>query len=140
MASGARASRACTASPKKGVIRRAYSTGSRGEKTCFFAHMFGHKPSPMRYESDDLGTLTLDDDTPYGVRTARIVRHLGVSGRTLADYPAFVVALCIVKRAAARANALCGVLDEDRLTKLERAACEIEEVANAGGDQAREAF
>jgi aspartate ammonia-lyase len=79
----------------------------------------------VRHETDLLGTLTLPDAAPYGVRTARIARHLGVSGRTLGDYPELVEALLAVKRAAAWANAKAGVIDAETATKIETAIDEM---------------
>lgn len=85
----------------------------------------------MRHESDLLGTMALPDATPYGVRTARIVKHLSVSDRRLGDYPGLVRAMLAVKRATARANAKAGVLETRTLAAIEDA---INRVSEADAD------
>lgn len=65
--------------------------------------------------------MSLPATTPYGVRTARIRDHLGVSPRTFGDYPVLVRAMLAVKRATARANAKAGVITERAAELLESA-------------------
>ena len=76
-----------------------------------------------RVEQDRLGTLELPADGLAGIHSERALRHLGFSGRRLADYPELVRALAQVKRAAARANRAAGVLDAREAAAIE-AACE----------------
>ena len=70
------------------------------------------RPSPPagRRESDSLGELEIPGSALYGIQTMRSVRNLSFSGRTLGQFPAYVDALAVVKRAAACANRDAGVL------------------------------
>ncbi|HXN87269.1 MAG TPA: lyase family protein [Candidatus Binataceae bacterium] len=76
-----------------------------------------------RIESDSIGDLEVPKRALYGIHTVRSIRNLGFSGRTLGRYPAYVRALAIVKKAAARANREASVLDQ-RLSKAIEAACD----------------
>ena len=76
-----------------------------------------------RIERDRLGALELPADALAGIHSERALRHLGFSGRRLADYPELVRALAQVKRAAARANRAAGVLPPREAAAIE-AACE----------------
>ena len=75
-----------------------------------------------RVEADRLGTLELPAGALTGIHTERARRHLGFSGRRLADYPELVRALAQVKQAAARANRAAGRLGEREAAAIE-AAC-----------------
>jgi aspartate ammonia-lyase len=87
-----------------------------------------------RIEADRLGSLELPADALAGIHSERAMRHLGFSGRRLADYPELVRALALVKRAAARANRAAGTLGAREADAVE-AACQ----ALAAGE-AREAL
>ncbi len=63
-----------------------------------------------RTETDLLGTAQLSSHCLYGINTVRARENFPVSGRTMADEPAFVRALARVKIAAAMANRELGVL------------------------------
>ncbi|HTY16269.1 MAG TPA: lyase family protein [Myxococcota bacterium] len=76
-----------------------------------------------RVEADRLGSLELPADALAGIHSERALRHLGFSGRRLADYPELVRALALVKRAAARANRAAGQLGAREADAIE-AACQ----------------
>lgn len=56
----------------------------------------------MRIEKDFLGEIEIPDDVYYGVQTTRALHNFEITGHLLNDD--FIVALAIVKAAAARAN------------------------------------
>ena len=74
-----------------------------------------------RVEKDLLGERAVPADALYGIHTVRAVENLGFSGRILANYPDYVRALAIVKKAAARANRDAHVIDARRQEAIERA-------------------
>jgi len=74
-----------------------------------------------RIEQDLLGELAVPAAALYGIHTVRATRNLSFSGKTLGRYPAYIRALAIVKKAAARANRDARVLDTRVATAIERA-------------------
>ncbi|MEL5991432.1 aspartate ammonia-lyase [Microbacterium sp. 9H2] len=75
-----------------------------------------------RTETDSLGTLQIPSDVYWGIHTARALENFDISKRPISVYPELVVALAMVKQAAARANREIGVLDETRADLIDRAA------------------
>ena len=75
-----------------------------------------------RTESDSLGTMEIPADAYWGIHTARAVENFDISRRPISVYPSLVVALAMVKQAAARANRDIGVLDAERAELIDRAA------------------
>ena len=67
-----------------------------------------------RIEKDLLGTLEVPADAYYGIQTLRAVNNFRLSGVPLSHYPKLVVALAMVKQAAADANRQLGHLPEDK--------------------------
>ena len=57
-----------------------------------------------RIEKDLLGKLEVPSDAYYGIQTLRAVQNFRLSGVPLAHYPKLVIALAMVKQAAADAN------------------------------------
>ncbi len=57
-----------------------------------------------RIEADLLGEICVPAGTLYGVHTARAAENFDVSDIRLHDFPEFIVALAMVKKAAAAAN------------------------------------
>jgi aspartate ammonia-lyase len=57
-----------------------------------------------RRERDLLGELEVPAQALYGIHTVRSLNNLSFSGRKLGDYPVYVGALAMVKKAAACAN------------------------------------
>jgi aspartate ammonia-lyase len=82
------------------------------------------QPAATRLERDLLGELPVPADALYGIRTVRALRNLSFSGRSLSEYPAYVKALAMVKKAAARANRAAAVLDERVASAIEH-ACDV---------------
>jgi aspartate ammonia-lyase len=80
---------------------------------------------PTRQEHDLLGVLDVPADAYYGVQTARALDNFHISGVELRLYPDLIVALAMVKLAAARANFACGQFDRDVLQAIEGACQEI---------------
>ncbi len=78
-------------------------------------------PLGTRIEKDLLGERAIPADALYGIHTLRAVENLGFSGRILANYPDYIRALAIVKKAAARANRDAHVIDARRQDAIERA-------------------
>lgn len=79
----------------------------------------------FRKEKDMIGELDIPLTALYGVYTARTVRNLSFSTKTLAQYPEYIKALAMVKKAAARANVQAGVLDERLCRAIEQACDEL---------------
>ncbi|MDM1695576.1 aspartate ammonia-lyase [Thiopseudomonas alkaliphila] len=67
-----------------------------------------------RLEKDLLGTLEVPADAYYGIQTLRACNNFNLSGVPLAHYPNFVIALAMVKQAAADANHQLGYLSADK--------------------------
>ncbi|MBF0707935.1 MULTISPECIES: lyase family protein [Bacillaceae] len=64
----------------------------------------------MRYEQDEFGTVKIPSEALYGIQTVRSTANLSFSEKKLTDYPDYVKALSIVKKAATLANGEAGVL------------------------------
>jgi len=79
-------------------------------------------PAPgTRIEKDLLGERAVFAAALYGIHTVRAVENLGFSARILANYPDFIRALAIVKKAAVRANHDAHAIDARRQDAIERA-------------------
>jgi aspartate ammonia-lyase len=65
----------------------------------------------VRAEHDMLGPRDVPAGVLYGVHTARAVENFPYGTPVIGDIPEFCRAFVMVKRAAARANVECGVLD-----------------------------
>lgn len=65
----------------------------------------------MRIEKDFLGELELPDEVYYGVQTARAVKNFPITGHKLNSD--FIIALAIVKKAAAEANLKTGRMPQE---------------------------
>lgn len=79
----------------------------------------------IRIEKDLIGEIELQNDTLYGVHTARAKRNFSISGTTLREYPDLVIAMATVKKAAALANAEVGTLPAYKLDAISLACDEI---------------
>lgn len=75
-----------------------------------------------REEYDLLGTLLVPGDAYYGIQTLRAVNNFHLSGVNLSHYPRLVVALAMVKQAAAEANYQLGHLGEQRFSAIHKAS------------------
>src|SRR5215469_1345856 len=77
----------------------------------------------FRRERDLLGELEIPAHALYGIHTIRSLNTLSFSGRKLGDYPVYVGALAMVKKAAARANRDAAVLPA-RVARAIENACD----------------
>jgi aspartate ammonia-lyase len=82
-------------------------------------------PAATRLEHDLLGDLPVPADAYYGVQTARALENFHISGVELRLYRNLIKAFAMVKLAAARANADCGVLPKEILAGIEGACQEL---------------
>ncbi|NVK42198.1 MAG: aspartate ammonia-lyase [Oceanospirillaceae bacterium] len=80
---------------------------------------------PVRREKDLLGERDVPQSAYYGVQTLRAVENFAVTGIKLMHFPKLVIALAMVKKAAARANRKLGLLDELRARAICTACDEI---------------
>lgn len=80
-------------------------------------------PQAYRREHDLLGELDVPENVYYGIQTLRAVENFQLSGVTLSHYPRFIIALAMVKLAAAEANHEIGELDTPHFEAI-RFACE----------------
>jgi len=78
-----------------------------------------------RVERDAFGELALPADALYGIHTARALRNLSFSRRSLGSCAPYARALGVVKGAAARANGDAGVLAPELARAIEVAASQI---------------
>lgn len=76
-----------------------------------------------RIEHDTMGEVRVPANALYRAQTQRAVENFPISGRTLE--PQHIVALAQIKKAAARANAELGVLDEERARAIAEAADQV---------------
>src|SRR3990167_4245737 len=78
-----------------------------------------------RIEKDLLGKLEVPSDAYYGIQTLRAVQNFRLSGVPLAHYPKLVIALAMVKQAAADANRELGHLSAAKHTAISTACARI---------------
>jgi aspartate ammonia-lyase len=65
-----------------------------------------------RTEVDNFGKITIPQSALFGIQTVRTVQNLSFSGQPLKNYPEYIVALAMVKKAAALANLEANVFDD----------------------------
>ncbi len=78
--------------------------------------------SSTRIETDSLGSMEIPSHVHWGIHTARALENFDISKRPISVYPELVVALAMVKQAAARANRDIGVLQPAKADLIDRAA------------------
>ena len=78
-----------------------------------------HAATATRIEKDLLGERAVPADALYGIQTVRAVENLRFSSSLLSNYPDYIRALAMVKKAAARANRDAHVIDARRLGAIE---------------------
>ncbi|MBX9914877.1 MAG: aspartate ammonia-lyase [Pseudomonadaceae bacterium] len=78
-----------------------------------------------RLEKDLLGCLEVPFEAYYGIQTLRAVQNFRLSGVPLAHYPKLVIALAMVKQAAADANRELGHLSAAKHTAISTACARI---------------
>ena len=79
----------------------------------------------FRVEKDLLGKLEVPAEAYYGIQTLRAVQNFRLSGVPLSHYPKLVVALAMVKQAAADANRELGHLSAAKHTAISTACARI---------------
>jgi aspartate ammonia-lyase len=79
----------------------------------------------MRQERDSLGEMPIPADAYWGIHTARALENFPITRRALSNHPNLVIALAMVKQAAARANKDIGVLSAERADLIDRVCQEI---------------
>ena len=79
----------------------------------------------FRLEKDLLGSLEVPADAYFGIQTLRAVHNFHLSGVPLAHYPKLVVALAMVKQAAADANRQLGHLSDAKHTAISQACAHL---------------
>ncbi|HEX6772813.1 MAG TPA: lyase family protein, partial [Acidobacteriaceae bacterium] len=79
--------------------------------------------SAVRKEKDSLGFVEVPERAYYGAQTARAVENYPISG--MREYPLFIRAFGMVKRAAAEANKRLGLISEKRADAIIQAAQEV---------------
>ena len=79
--------------------------------------------SDKRIEKDSLGEVEVPADALWAAQTQRALDNFPVSGRAMPT--GFIQALVRIKRSAARANTVLGLLDSDRARAIESACDSI---------------
>lgn len=74
---------------------------------------------PTRIEHDFLGEKEIENSKYYGVQTLRALENFNITGIPIYKEPLLIKAFAYVKKAAAKANHDCGVLD----AKITEAIC-----------------
>ncbi|WP_370646665.1 aspartate ammonia-lyase [Marinobacterium rhizophilum] len=82
-------------------------------------------PASTRREKDLLGERDVPASAYFGIQTLRAVENFTVTGITLQHFPKLVIALAMVKKAAALANRRLGQLDDARSKAICQACDEI---------------
>jgi len=78
-----------------------------------------------RREHDLLGEREVPDEYYYGVQTLRAVENFPISGISLTHFPDLIIALAMVKKAAAQANRDIGILSQPIAEAITEACREI---------------
>ena len=81
--------------------------------------------TPLRTESDLIGTVELPTDVYYGVNTVRAAENFQLSSSRIEQFPELIEALAIIKQAAAAANRDVGALDATLANAIIAAAQDI---------------
>ncbi len=81
--------------------------------------------SRKRIEHDALGPMEVPFGALYGIKTARALRNVPVSGVAIGRFPELIGALALVKKAAARANARLGGLPAAKADLIGKVCDEI---------------
>lgn len=79
----------------------------------------------MRREKDALGYVEVPDDSYYGAQTERARLNFLISGETTDQYPSYIRAIALIKKAAAMTNLDLGALAPDLADAIIEAANEI---------------
>lgn len=80
---------------------------------------------PTRTEKDALGKQTVPATALYGIQTQRARQNFDITGTPISHFPDFIIALAMVKYAAARANHQLGLLNDVKTNAITDACAEI---------------
>jgi len=80
---------------------------------------------PTRVERDSLGSMEVPRDALWGIHTARALQNFPVTRRPISVYTDLIVALALVKKAAALANKEIGVLDATKADLISQVCDEL---------------
>jgi aspartate ammonia-lyase len=75
----------------------------------------------MRQESDFLGPKDIPDSAYWGVHSARAIENFPITGQTVAQMPALIRGFAYVKKAAAAANLVMGVINQPQADAITNA-------------------
>ena len=78
-----------------------------------------------RTESDLLGELQVPEDHYYGVQTLRGYNSYDITGKRLYDFPNYIKAYGMIKKAAITANYRLGLVPEDKAKAVMQACDEV---------------
>ncbi|MDA7964925.1 aspartate ammonia-lyase [Ruegeria sp.] len=78
-----------------------------------------------RTETDSIGSVDLPATCAHGIQTERARQNFPITGVPLSQFPSLVVALAMVKSAAARANGDIGGIDAAKATVIAEVCQEI---------------
>lgn len=78
-----------------------------------------------RTEEDLLGYLEVPAEAYYGIQTLRSINNFKLSDIKLSRYNDFIISIAMVKKAAAKANFLIGLLDETKYESINYACKKI---------------
>ncbi len=83
------------------------------------------KSAEQRLEHDLLGDRAVPANAYFGLQTLRAVENFQITGTPLSQYPTFVRAIAMVKKAAARSNRALGLLKPEIAEAIAQACDEI---------------
>lgn len=81
----------------------------------------------LREERDYLGAVMVPEEVYYGAQTERARLNFDISGETTNEYPLYIRAIALLKKAAAKTNAEIGALDSQVGQAIMDAADEVME-------------
>ena len=84
-----------------------------------------YESGQTRREHDLLGNRDVPGEYLFGIQTLRALENFPISGVSLGHFPDLVIALAMVKKAAARANHDAGLLNPRQVKAIEGACREI---------------
>ncbi len=78
-----------------------------------------------RKETDLLGEMEIADSLYYGIHTQRAMDNFKISGISIGDFPLFIKAMVITKKACAAANKEIGTIPDEKADMILQACDEI---------------
>ena len=84
-----------------------------------------HDQLTIRIEEDSLGKQEVPATALYGIQTQRAQQNFDITGTPISHFPDLVIALAMVKYAAAKANRQHGLLDEAKAHAITESCLEL---------------